>query len=55
MIDYNSIIDYIYKIRYLKYLPVSKNKLMKDIVDFKDLEKNTINIDTNFIRCLENL
>lgn len=50
------LIDYIYKIRYLKYLPVSKNKLMKDIVDFKDLEKNTIKkcIDKNIITPISN-
>ena len=50
------LIDYIYKIRYLKYLPVSKNKLMKDIVDFKDLEKNTIKkcIEKNIITPISN-
>lgn len=50
------LIDYIYKIRYLKYLPVSKNKLMKDIVDFKDLEKNTIKkcIEKNIINPISN-
>ena len=50
------LIDDIYKIRYLKYLPVSKNKLMKDIVDFKDLEKNTIKkcIEKNIITPISN-
>ena len=50
------LIDYIYKIRYLKYLPVSNNKLMKDIVDFKDLEKNTIKkcIEKNIITPISN-
>ena len=35
------LIDYIYKIRYLKYLPISKNQLMKDIIDFEKLEKKS--------------
>ena len=50
------LIDYIYKIRYLKYLPVSQNKLMKDVIDFTDLEKNTIEkcIEKNVITPISN-
>ena len=50
------LIDYIYKIRYLKYLPVSQDKLMKDVIDFTDLEKNTIEkcIEKNVITPISN-
>lgn len=50
------LIDYIYKIRYLKYLPIDKNKLMKDIINFEDLEKNTIKkcIEKNIITPISN-
>ena len=50
------LIDYIYKIRYLKYLPVSKNKFMKNIIDFSDLEQNTIKkcIEKNIITPISN-
>ena len=50
------LIDYIYKIRYLKYLPISKDKLMKDIIDFSDLEKKTIKkcIEKNIITPISN-
>ena len=50
------LIDYIYKIRYLKYLPVSQDKLMKDVIDFTDLEKNIIEkcIEKNVITPISN-
>ena len=50
------LIDYIYKIRYLKYLPISKNKLMKDIINFENLEKKAIKkcIDKNIITPISN-
>ena len=50
------LIDYIYKIRYLKYLPISKNKLMKDIIDFENIEKRTIKkcIEKNIITPISN-
>ena len=50
------LIDYIYKIRYLKYLPISKNQLMKDIIDFEKLEKKAIKkcIEKNIITPISN-
>lgn len=50
------LIDYIYKIRYLKYLPISKDKLMKDIIDFEKLEKKAIKkcIEKNIITPISN-
>ena len=52
----DKLIDYIYKIRYLKFLPISKNKFMKDIVDFCDIEKKTIQkcIEKNIITPISN-
>ena len=46
----------IYKIRYLKYLPISKNQLMKDIIDFENIEKKTIKkcIEKNIITPISN-
>ena len=50
------LIDYIYKIRYLKYLPISKNTFMKDVVDFSELEQNTIKkcIEKNIVTPISN-
>ena len=36
------LLDYIYEIRYLKYLPISKKEKMKEKIDFIQLEKETI-------------
>ena len=43
----DALIDYIYKIRYLKYLPISQDKKMMDIIDFEKLERDTL------AKCLE--
>lgn len=40
--DKNEIIDYIYEIRYLKFLPINKKEKMKDRVNFEEIEKNAI-------------
>ena len=50
------LMDYIYKIRYLRYLPISKNQLMKDIIDFEKLEKKAIKkcIEKNIITPISN-
>ena len=49
-------IDYIYKIRYLKYLPISKTKMMKDILSFEEIEKEAITkaIEKNIITPISN-
>lgn len=36
--------DYIYEIRYLKLLPITKKDKMGDILDFESLEKRSINL-----------
>lgn len=36
------IIDYIYQIRYLKFLPINKKEQMKDRIDFSQIERDTI-------------
>lgn len=38
----NRIIDFIYQIRYLKFLPIDKKEKMKDKVDFVEIEKKAI-------------
>ncbi len=52
----NDLIDYIYKIRYLKYLPISKTKMMKDILSFEEIEKEAITkaIEKNIITPISN-
>ena len=52
----DDLIDYIYKIRYLKYLPVSKTKMMKDILSFEEIEKEAITkaIEKNIITPISN-
>lgn len=40
--DKVQLLDYIYKIRYLKYLPISKTCKMKDKIDFSNIEKEII-------------
>lgn len=36
------IIDYIYQIRYLKFLPINKKERMKDRIDFSEIERDVI-------------
>ena len=52
----DDLIDYIYKIRYLKYLPISKTKMMKDILSFEEIEKEAITkaIEKNIITPISN-
>ena len=50
------VLDYIYQIRYLKYLPINKTQCMKDIINFEDIEKKTINkgLSTELITPISN-
>ena len=41
-IEKEELLDYIYEIRYLKYLPINKKEKMKEKIDFTELEKETI-------------
>ena len=54
--DKTTLIDYIYKIRYLKYLPISRTELMKSIVNFDEIEKKTIKkcIEQNVVTPISN-
>lgn len=40
--DKSDLLNYIYKLRYLKFLPISKTEKMKDKIDFKDIEEATV-------------
>ena len=50
------IMDYLYEIRYLKYLPLTSKMLMKDKIDFEDIEETAVQkgIETNLITPISN-
>ena len=50
------VLDYLYEIRYLKYLPIDKSKVLKDIISFEDIEKVMINkgLNLNLITPISN-
>ena len=51
-----NILDYLYEVRYLKYLPVNNSKVLKDIINFEDIEKVVINkgLEFNLITPISN-
>lgn len=51
-----NIIDYIYEIRYLKFLPINKKERMKDRVNFSEIERDIIQkaIDKDIITPISN-
>lgn len=52
----DKIMDYLYEIRYLKYLPLTSKTLMREKIDFKDIEATVIQkgIETNLITPISN-
>lgn len=52
----DEMLNYLYKIRYLKFLPINKKQNMKDIVNFEKLEKKAIKkgIELNLITPISN-